>query len=111
MYVKEKFPDLPLFIMGGSHGGFIAGHMIGQYPDLFKASILLNPVLNIATTVGTSDIPDWSLGQVLGYYNRSECYLPNASDYEKLYKSSPINYIKNVFCSIKNRLKLLVYFF
>lgn len=30
-------------IVGGSHGGFLAGHAIGQYPSLFKVAAVRNP--------------------------------------------------------------------
>jgi dipeptidyl aminopeptidase/acylaminoacyl peptidase len=25
-----------LVVCGGSHGGFVAGHLLGQYPDTFR---------------------------------------------------------------------------
>lgn len=46
-------------VCGGSHGGFLTGHLMGQHPDRFKCAGLRNPVLNIALMVGLSDIPDW----------------------------------------------------
>ncbi|KAF7374166.1 Acylamino-acid-releasing enzyme [Mycena sanguinolenta] len=45
------------FSMGGSHGGFLTAHLIAQFPDVFTAAIIQNPV--ITTDAISSDIPDW----------------------------------------------------
>ena len=44
-------------VVGGSHGGFLAGHMVGQYPDIFKAAAMRNPVTDISAEYSVSDIP------------------------------------------------------
>lgn len=46
-------------VVGGSHGGFLAAHLVGQHPDAFTSAVLRNPVCNLSLMVGLSDIPDW----------------------------------------------------
>jgi hypothetical protein len=53
-------------VCGGSHGGFLSGHLMGQHPDRFKCAGLRNPVLNIALMVGVTDIPDWCFVETYG---------------------------------------------
>ena len=46
-----------LFIVGGSHGGFLAAHLIGQFPKMFCSAAMRNPVTNIPPMAAVSDIP------------------------------------------------------
>lgn len=46
-------------LFGGSHGGFLATHISGQFADRFKAVVTRNPVIDIASQMNSTDIPDW----------------------------------------------------
>lgn len=56
----SKIADpLRIFVDGGSHGGFLALHLVGQHPNTFRAAIARNPVTAANLMEGTNDIPDW----------------------------------------------------
>lgn len=57
----KEFPWIDpnkLLLNGGSHGGFLVHHLSGQHPDMFKAVVSRNPVIDIATKSIISDNPD-----------------------------------------------------
>ncbi|KAL7436806.1 hypothetical protein ACHAXM_005764 [Skeletonema potamos] len=45
-------------ICGGSHGGFLAAHLSGQHPNLFKVASMRNPCINIASMVTAVSVCD-----------------------------------------------------
>ncbi|XP_020907129.1 acylamino-acid-releasing enzyme isoform X2 [Exaiptasia diaphana] len=83
-----------VFVMGGSHGGFLACHLVGQFPDFFRAMATRNPVVNLLSMLGTSDIPDWIFEESGLYFNPE--LLTDADTYSKLLECSPISHAKKI---------------
>ena len=80
-YIDER----NLFVTGGSGGGVLSSWIIG-HTDRFAAAVVMKPVTNWYSFVGTTDGADW-------YYNFKK--LPWDDPSEHL-RRSPITYVGNV---------------
>lgn len=83
-----------VFITGGSHGGFLTAHLIGKYPDFYRAAAMRNPVVEVSSMVSLSDIPDWCF-----FENGEEfCYdaVLDGQTLASMFEKSPIVHIKKV---------------
>ncbi|KAJ6988566.1 hypothetical protein NC653_021474 [Populus alba x Populus x berolinensis] len=89
-------------VIGGSHGGFLTTHLIGQAPDKFVAAAARNPVCNLASMVGITDIPDWCYVETYGVAGKTKfTEAPSAEDLALFHSKSPISHISKVFAKIK----------
>ncbi|KAJ8906257.1 hypothetical protein NDN08_002750 [Rhodosorus marinus] len=86
-------------VIGGSYGGFLSAHLTAQRPDLFKVAVMRNPVVNVASMAGGTEIPEWS------YYESASSKEfapgsypppPTAEDLAKMLAISPIALVENV---------------
>ncbi|KAK7857798.1 acylamino-acid-releasing enzyme, partial [Quercus suber] len=84
-------------VLGGSHGGFLTTHLIGQAPDRFVAAAVRNPACNLALMVGTTDIPDWCYVEACGSKGKDIFSEAPSADYLTLFHSkSPISHLSKV---------------
>jgi len=87
----SKFTRDKMLVFGGSHGGFLAAHLIGQFPDFYKACACRNPVIDLSGKIGVSDIPDWNwVESGLSY---SSVSLPKIDDLKIMLAKSPVSYL------------------
>lgn len=80
-YVDER----NLFVTGGSGGGVLSSWIVG-HTDRFAAAVVMKPVVNWHSFVGTTDFSSW-------YYNFKK--LP-WEDPEEHLRRSPLTYVGNV---------------
>jgi len=84
-------------VLGGSHGGFLTTHLIGQAPDRFLAACARNPVCNLASMVGVTDIPDWCYVETFGTEGKTlYTEAPTPEHLALFHSKSPIAHLSKV---------------
>lgn len=92
---KSTSSDRKVAVYGGSHGGFLAAHLLGQFPNRFQCGILRNPVTNISSMVGVTDIPDWCYVETFGTIDGISRYTaaPTVEDMMMMFNASPVAHV------------------
>jgi len=93
-----KYDPEKVAVVGASHGGFLAAHLIGQYPEIYKVATLHNPVTNIPSMVGVTDIPDWCHVEAigLGAYDFSSFKPAEPAALASMWARSPVAHLAEV---------------
>lgn len=85
-----------VFLMGGSHGGYICAFLCGLYPERFAGCILRNPVVDLSAMVYASDIDDWAFGQMGLPYDLQHPRPASEEELRVLQRHSPSSLVQNV---------------
>ncbi|EDQ86950.1 uncharacterized protein MONBRDRAFT_10456 [Monosiga brevicollis MX1] len=83
--------SLPVHVFGGSHGGFLTAHLSGRFPQRFQSATLRNPVIDVASMICATDIPDWCLVECGIPESTLVCNMTTAQ-WEMLRQASPLQY-------------------
>lgn len=89
-FVKLKYPDTEIYVMGHSYGGMVGAAYSAMYNDKVKASILLSPAYNIRSIT-------YAISPLMLEFIKSRLEDPKASEKEKaewlkaekFYKNNP----------------------
>lgn len=103
-YTIKKYDSIidnqRVFVMGGSHGGFLAAWMSVRYGKLFyRAIVMRNPVVDLLLNYGGTDLPDWSFFEAgMEWDYRNPTFPPSIDQIETMLRMSPSTRLSEASC-------------
>ncbi|KAJ3338372.1 hypothetical protein HDU93_009608 [Gonapodya sp. JEL0774] len=96
LFLAQQSGTKNVFLYGGSHGGFITGHLIGTEPEFYRGAVLRNPVANIGLLAQISDIPDWGFECVGIPYDFNKPSILTPDHYTAFWVKSPMSGVEKI---------------
>ncbi|KII61856.1 Acylamino-acid-releasing enzyme [Thelohanellus kitauei] len=94
----ETLSTEAVYCGGGSYGGFLSTHLVGQYPDFYKGCFLRNPLTNFLTQFWNSDLHEYTV--TLAGLPKPTTLSLKAEDIAELYTKSPLYYSDQIKCPV-----------
>lgn len=103
--ILKQFPEIidetRIGATGYSHGGFLASWLAvhPEFSKRLKVAIPINPVIDMPSFIGSSDIPEWIFAEGIGL-KKPLSFSISEEDIKGLWRSSPMSLVNNVKCPV-----------
>ena len=100
LLAKQMLTSSRVVAYGGSHGGFLAGWLLGhpKMKDTYHLGVLWNPAVDLVSSNLTSDIPEWSVCEAMDEHDQSgiNVFAPSIEFFQRAVQQSPMSVVNNI---------------